>query len=776
MPEISNTTPSLPQNTLDVLHAKLKVLLVSYQESPTDTTVVSELEKLSIEIAQIVATMSSRDKEGSLVQVAIDIYKDLSLSGFYDRVVPSSLQDIAQNHLKNNWPGLLAAMLLVPAFQLSQAPKIEETPMWLWPIYVAYLFYTPQGYCGVGQADAYAAQYKKRIPELLRLAEANRGSASVRSALSFYLSTGNCIPIYFCHDPLRDLYLQRARILSIGFGAGHQDELLAFSREGRRLRIGFINRHFSPQTETYTTIPSFEHLDPERFEVILFALHQSDTPLESFVRGCVSEFRILPDDLNAQVQAIRDTMLDVAVFGTNLTAVCNEVTKLALFRMAPLQVVNNSSCTTSGMAEVDLYVSGTLTESEEAPSHFSERLGLLPGPAHAFNYEADKQEPSIEASKEQMGIPTDALLFVSAANFYKITPEMMHVWAKLLVLVPGSHLLLHPFNPNWSSSYPIKRFCAVFDAVLDAHGVAHDRLSISSLKFPSRTDVKVLMSIGDIYLDTFPFGGVNSLIDPLETGVPCVVWDGLTFRSRMGGALLRSLGLERCVAQSEAQYLEIVSNLARDQSLRTEIKQHILAAMERTPLFLDTLAASDAFGALVETAFDEMVTSGKKAFRKNSTPIKALLSEDAASLLAQGWDSLALAEVEKAKSIAWKLLGAQPNSPQARHLMARCLLQSGANERATLYLSSAVQQAEGSAQIWTDLALSFYRVANLQQAVQSLNVALGLDQTNIDALVLMARIARECGELEGYQEMIAAAERLAPDDPRVLDLINSPSF
>ena len=33
-------------------------------------------------------------------------------------------------------------------------------------------------------------------------------------------------------------------------------------------------------------------------------------------------------------------------------------------------------------------------ESAEAPAHFSERLALLPGPTHAFNYEADRLEPT----------------------------------------------------------------------------------------------------------------------------------------------------------------------------------------------------------------------------------------------------------------------------------------------------------------------------------------------------------------------------------------------
>ena len=90
--------------------------------------------------------------------------------------------------------------------------------------------------------------------------------------------------------------------------------------------------------------------------------------------------------------------------------------------------------------------------------------------------------------------------------------------------IPGSYLVIHPFNPNWSHSYPIERFCAEFDQVFASYGLDPKRLVISSVNFPSRTDVKELLRVGDVYLDTFPFGGVNSLIDPLEIGLPVVTW------------------------------------------------------------------------------------------------------------------------------------------------------------------------------------------------------------------------------------------------------------
>ena len=100
-------------------------------------------------------------------------------------------------------------------------------------------------------------------------------------------------------------------------------------RSGRRLRLGFVSRDFGAQTETYTTLPCFENLDPDRFEAVLFALHEGDNVLETHARDHSAEFHVLPSELDAQVRILRDAALDVVIFGANVTALCNEVARLA---------------------------------------------------------------------------------------------------------------------------------------------------------------------------------------------------------------------------------------------------------------------------------------------------------------------------------------------------------------------------------------------------------------------------------------------------------------
>lgn len=687
----------------------------------------------------------------------------LAQSGACDRAVDAAEIAHADALAQRGTSGLLGAMLRVPAWQWRGAPEIAAVSSWLWAEYTKYLFYSPQGFIAMGQAEAYGEHILARLTEMARLVTTSREPAAAQAAL-VYLKVANCVPLYFSTDTLRRHYELRGRILGAAVKAGQPRRLDPRPRGGRKLRVGFINRHFGPQTETYTTLPMFEQLDPERFETILFVHHRMGAEVEKYAESRVTALRLLPEGVAAQLAMLREAALDVAVFGTNLTAVTNEVTLLALHRIAPLQVVNNSSCTTTGLPEIDLYVSGTLTETAEAPRHFSERLGLVAGPTHAFNYEADRVAATTQWTRAELGLPEDAVVFVSAANYFKIIPEMRRTWARLLAAVPGSRLLLHPFNPNWSSSYPIKRFHAEFSCELAAHGVDPARLVLSSNRFPSRTDVKQLLAVGDVYLDTWPFGGVNSLVDPLELGMPAIVWEGGTMRARMGAALLRALKLDSLIATTEDEYLALAAQLAGDPQARAALSASIREQMESAPVFLDSLAASDAFGALVESSFDELVRLGRQAFRATAAPVvvKGEGAFDAAAAALESGDLVA------AESHARRALGATPVCPSTRTLFGRILLAQGRADRAVTYLLAALQHAGNDGMVWYYSARALQKNGQISEALQALEGCLKADPRCLDGWCMLLELATEAKNDSLFAEALEAAQQIAPDDARIV--------
>jgi predicted O-linked N-acetylglucosamine transferase (SPINDLY family) len=114
-----------------------------------------------------------------------------------------------------------------------------------------------------------------------------------------------------------------------------------------------------------------------------------------------------------------------------------------------------------------------------------------------------------------------------------------------------------------------------------------------------RAEVKALERVADVYLDTFPFSGSISLIDPLELGIPTVVFEGKTHRSQAAAALLRELQIPELIAGDEDSYIEKAAELASNPDYRRSIGTRILEQMARKPRFINPSVYSKGLGELL---------------------------------------------------------------------------------------------------------------------------------------------------------------------------------
>jgi len=71
----------------------------------------------------------------------------------------------------------------------------------------------------------------------------------------------------------------------------------------------------------------------------------------------------------------------------------------------------------------------------------------------------------------------------------------------------------------------------------------------------NREDVKTVLQLADIYLDSYPYAGANSTVDLWEVGLPTVVREGNNLRSRQGAAILRDIRLFDLITDSEESYI-----------------------------------------------------------------------------------------------------------------------------------------------------------------------------------------------------------------------------
>ncbi|QNH57127.1 glycosyltransferase [Limnospira indica] len=525
---------------------------------------------------------------------------------------------------------LLAGMLYGRADQLMLTFEESLIPTWLAEDYFRFLFDVPPLFQEIGDADNYS-RYRIRLLDFVRERLQQQPDYPLWQKLTtMLLERGNFIPNYFADFNLKPLFCSRAELFHLFLQS--RDFQLDYSfpeppSDRQKIRLGILNDHLNPQTETYLTLPAFEYLNREQFEIILYVTQANNHPLEQYCRSRADRLVRLPDDKLEQAATIRADNLDILLFGTNVTAITKPVTLLALHRLARVQATLFSSPVTTGMRYIDYYISGHLSEGAEAPNFYRENLAVLNGTGFCFNYYAIAPQPAtVKPHRSQWGANDQTIVFMSGANFYKIIPEQGETWVKILAQVPNSILVLYPFAPSWSNNYASSQFIRRMHATLSKYGVAEKRLVLIKT-LPSRTDVKACLEQGDIYLDSYPHSGSNSLVDPLEVGLPVVVRDGDTLRSKHGAAMMRSLGIPDLITDDESSYISLAVTLANTPELLQLKRQAIQQKMAANPEFLDSRAYGAKMGALLTQIFQNYQSKHQVIDLDNPQKQQRFLSE-----------------------------------------------------------------------------------------------------------------------------------------------------
>src|SRR5208282_6014749 len=141
-----------------------------------------------------------------------------------------------------------------------------------------------------------------------------------------------------------------------------------YTGAGARIRIGFISRYFQPDhpmTKLYGGI--IEHLDRSRFDVTVFRFDPPGT-----VQLGDTQVTVLGEDLGAAQRAIAQARLDVLFY----TDIGMDPTTyfLAFSRLAPVQCVTFGHPVTTGIANIDYFLSAQELETGDAQEHYTETL------------------------------------------------------------------------------------------------------------------------------------------------------------------------------------------------------------------------------------------------------------------------------------------------------------------------------------------------------------------------------------------------------------------
>ena len=367
---------------------------------------------------------------------------------------------------------------------------------------------------------------------------------------------------------------------------------LRAERRERRLRLGYLSSDFRTHSVAHFIVPVLEAHDADRFEVFAYYTHHREDEVTARVRQACSIFRAVAELTDGALrQRFVDDGIDVLIDLNGLTE-RNRMTVLAM-RAAPVQMSWIGYPNTTGLSSVDFRIVDAVTDPPGSAEAFAtERLLRMPQVFSVYGPPADApaaQRRPVEAS--------GAVTFGSFNALPKLNEALLRVWAKILLRLPGSRLLLK--NSALRYRAPRERIAGV----LARCGIGAERLEFAGHTPGQREHLEHYHRV-DISLDTHPYNGTTTTCESLYMGVPVVARAGTDHRSRVALSQLRAVGLESLVASDENTFVTIAADLAADPVRLAALSSGLRERMLSSPL-TDARAFTRSLEDAVQRAWEE---------------------------------------------------------------------------------------------------------------------------------------------------------------------------
>ncbi|MBK8742336.1 MAG: tetratricopeptide repeat protein [Betaproteobacteria bacterium] len=196
---------------------------------------------------------------------------------------------------------------------------------------------------------------------------------------------------------------------------------------GGVIRIGIVSQHFCKHSVWSAIIKGwFQQLDRKRFSLHAFYLGSARDQETLFAQSRAAHFVQGSRGLRQWVEAIAGQQPDVLIYPE--IGMDSMTGRLACLRLAPVQVSTWGHPETTGLPNIDYYLSAERLEPESAQESYSERLVKLPGLGCYYDlYEIDAVTPDLAQWGSEPGTP----VLLCPGTPFKYAPQRDWILAEI---------------------------------------------------------------------------------------------------------------------------------------------------------------------------------------------------------------------------------------------------------------------------------------------------------------------------------------------------------
>ncbi len=332
----------------------------------------------------------------------------------------------------------------------------------------------------------------------------------------------------------------------------------------KRKKIGVFSSMWFRRQSVYRSQHPFIEKLAQSYDLTLIHLGPERKDLDDEVFKDVKNYQITKNP--ADFSAFSPNEFDVAYFpdiGMNIESIF-----LSNIRIAPVQICNYGHPVSTYGGLIDYWIGGQDGElADHAAENYTERLVLIPGVAAIPTYPTyELQSPAVQ---------DDIIIINCPWTGQKINYD--HLSCLKDVLEKVEKPVLFRFFPGGSvhgnGFIPLER--DIKDIVGEKHVEVMRDLDYESYMFA--------MESGHFAIDSYPFGGFNSVIDSLYCGKPLISLEGSHFYNRACSYLLKEMGMGELAARSTEEYVDLIVKMTNDDNYRRrQMKKARVANVHKT--------------------------------------------------------------------------------------------------------------------------------------------------------------------------------------------------
>ena len=326
----------------------------------------------------------------------------------------------------------------------------------------------------------------------------------------------------------------------------------------RPRKIAVLSGNWSPEHSVYRINYAYlKALALDGYHLTFFQLGRKRADVDLFHE--VRPVNFGPDG-TLDLAPLRENDFEVAYYPD--VGLTHHSIVLANLRIAPVQIASLGHSVSTWGADIDYFFSGADVEPPNAPEqNYSERLVLLPGAGAVHN-----RPDYTPTGRPKAG--AGPLVVNCPWNAQKVNHRFALTLRELVRRSQKAVRLRLFVSASLNRQNDYLPFVRDLEALLGPRNVEVCR------GLPYR-DYMALMEGGDFTIDSYHFGGCNTVADSLYLRKLTVTYEGDAWYNRIGSQMVRSAGLPELAATSEEEYLEVITRLIHDDAYRASLQERL---------------------------------------------------------------------------------------------------------------------------------------------------------------------------------------------------------